>query len=63
MCRLEKIKNERDEQKVKNTLKDVQLAAINNINLLIPIITAVKEYATLGEISDCLRSVFGEYSI
>ena len=63
LCRLEKIKNERDEQKVKNTLKDVQLAAINNINLLIPIITAVKEYATLGEISDCLRSVFGEYSI
>ena len=63
LSRLAKIKNEREPKKVKDALNDIQLAATNNNNLLIPIIVAVKEYATLGEISDCLRSVFGEYSI
>jgi methylmalonyl-CoA mutase N-terminal domain/subunit len=30
-------------------------------NLMPPILTAVESYATLGEISDALRSVWGEF--
>ena len=35
--------------------------AQSDANLLPPIIEAVKAYATLGEICDVLREVFGEY--
>jgi methylmalonyl-CoA mutase N-terminal domain/subunit len=30
-------------------------------NIMYPIIDAVRNYATVGEISDALREVFGEY--
>ena len=63
LSRLAKVKSKRDPKKVSDALKNIKLAAINNKNLLNPMISAVKEYVTLGEISDCLRSVFGEYTI
>ena len=63
LSRLAKVKFKRDPKKVSNALKNIKLAAMNNKNLLNPMISAVKEYVTLGEISDCLRSVFGEYTI
>ena len=63
LSRLAKVKSKRDPKKVSDALKNIKLAAINNKNLLKPMISAVKEYVTLGEISDCLRSVFGEYTI
>ena len=63
LSRLAKVKSKRDPKKVSDALKNIKLAAINNKNLLNPMISAVKEYVTLGEISDCLRSVFGEYII
>jgi methylmalonyl-CoA mutase N-terminal domain/subunit len=31
------------------------------LNLMKPILKCVKEYATIGEISDTLREVYGEY--
>jgi len=55
------LKNERDNQKVENTLKSLKSAAATDANLMPFIIDAVKAYATLGEICDILREVFGEY--
>jgi methylmalonyl-CoA mutase N-terminal domain/subunit len=39
----------------------VRRAAKGKDNLMPPILAAVKASATLGEISDALRDVFGEY--
>jgi len=46
---------------VKNCLEHLEAAAKNGTNLMPFVIAAVENYATLGEIADCLRSVFGEY--
>ena len=42
-------------------LEKLQRAAQSDENLMPFIINAVKSYCTVGEISDVLRSVFGEY--
>ena len=44
-----------------NPLSVLRDAAKGESNLMLPILTAVKEYATLGEICGVLRDVFGEY--
>lgn len=59
--KLEKLKSKRDNAKVKELLEKIEDAARNDKNLMPPILEAVKSYATLGEISDSLRKVFGEY--
>ncbi|MDI6805893.1 MAG: methylmalonyl-CoA mutase family protein [Candidatus Bathyarchaeia archaeon] len=60
--RLKQIKQQRKQTKVKETLDKLRLAAEKeNVNLMPFIIQAVKEYATIGEICDTLREVFGEY--
>jgi methylmalonyl-CoA mutase N-terminal domain/subunit len=60
--RLKQIKQQRNKTKVKEMLDKLRLAAEKeNVNLMPLIIQAVKEYATLGEICDTLREVFGEY--
>ena len=46
---------------MKATLTTVEETARTDRNLLPPILDAVKAYATVGEISDALRRVFGEY--
>jgi methylmalonyl-CoA mutase N-terminal domain/subunit len=61
---VEKIKNlkaERDNIAVANNLKKLKEAAAGEENLMPFILIAVESYATLGEIADTLRSVFGEY--
>jgi len=58
---LSKVKEKRDDKKVKESLKAVREAAKSDKNLMYPIVEAVKAYATLGEISDILREEFGEY--
>ncbi len=58
---LEKLKSERDNSKVKGVLGDLKKAAQGKDNLMPVILEAVKAYATLGEICDELRDVFGEY--
>lgn len=55
------LKKERHNDKVANCLNKVRLHATNSENLMPSVIEAVENFCTLGEISDCLRSVFGEY--
>ncbi len=59
---LARIKNQRNKGKVNEALTNVRKAAEDEKTNLIPLIlTAVNEYATLGEICNTLREVFGEY--
>ncbi|WP_287585456.1 methylmalonyl-CoA mutase family protein [Candidatus Borrarchaeum sp.] len=60
--RLAKIKKERDNLKVQDSLNEIKRIARSDENLMTCIIDAVKAYATLGEICDTLRDVFGEYT-
>jgi methylmalonyl-CoA mutase N-terminal domain/subunit len=59
--RLRRLRAERDAAAVQEALRHVEQAARGTENLLPPILAAVEAYATVGEISDCLRKVFGEY--
>ena len=59
--RLRKLRAKRDATRVTACLKEVESAARENRNLMPTILQAVKAYATVGEISDALRRVFGEY--
>jgi len=59
--KLKRLREERDALAVQNSLKAVEAAARSDKNLMPDIIEAVENYTTLGEISDVLRKVFGEY--
>lgn len=59
--KINSLKKERNNNEVNMALMNLSGAAKSNQNLMPFILTAVKAYATLGEISDCLRDVFGEY--
>ena len=59
--RLKQLKGERDSGEVEKSLAALKRAAEGDANLMPPIIDAVKAYATLGEICDVMRGVFGEY--
>jgi methylmalonyl-CoA mutase N-terminal domain/subunit len=59
--KLKKLKSERDEGTVKENLAQLKQAAEGSENLMPPILDAVKAYATLGEICDVMREVYGEY--
>ena len=59
--KIEKVKRDRDSNQVGTTLKNLKKAAEGTDNLIPPVVEAVKAYATLGEIADVLREVFGEY--
>ncbi|MGD8561889.1 MAG: methylmalonyl-CoA mutase family protein, partial [Desulfarculaceae bacterium] len=58
---LAKLKDQRDNQAVKQGLAALKKAALGDDNLMPPILDCVRSYATLGEICDTLRQVFGEY--
>ena len=59
---LDKVRSERDARKVEESLQRLRNAAAEeNANTMPFIIDAVKTYATVGEISDALRAVFGTY--
>ena len=59
--RLRMIKKQRDNAKVKEVLEDLRKAAEKDENLMPTILKAVKAYATVGEICNVLREVYGEY--
>jgi methylmalonyl-CoA mutase N-terminal domain/subunit len=59
--RLRELRASRDQAGVDRSLKEVGEAARGTENLLIPMREALKARATLGEVSDALREVFGEY--
>jgi methylmalonyl-CoA mutase, N-terminal domain len=59
--KLQKLREERDNDVVKSSLAKLKKGAKGDDNLMPLILEAVKAYATLGEICDTLREVFGEY--
>jgi methylmalonyl-CoA mutase N-terminal domain/subunit len=59
--RLNAVRAKRNSRAVGEALDRVESAAIGETNLMPPIIEAVESLATLGEISNRLRRVFGEY--
>ncbi|MDN5336685.1 MAG: methylmalonyl-CoA mutase, N-terminal domain [Synergistales bacterium] len=59
---LKSVKEKRDGEAVRRALEEIRKAARDeNLNLMPPIIEAVKVYATEGEICGVLREEFGEY--
>ncbi|MCB2181431.1 MAG: methylmalonyl-CoA mutase family protein [Desulfobulbaceae bacterium] len=58
---LARLKKKRNSENVSLALDDLNQAAQNDTNLFPYVLNAVKEYATLGEICNVLRKVFGEY--
>lgn len=60
--RLQKVRAKREPEAVSGALDKIEQAAREEENLMPHIIDAVEVYATIGEISDRLRAVFGEYS-
>jgi methylmalonyl-CoA mutase, N-terminal domain len=59
--RLRRWMRERDGRRVKESLQLVQKAACATDNIMFSLLTAVEAGATVGEISDTFRAVFGEY--
>ncbi len=59
--RLQNLKSHRDAAKVKQCLNKLKNAAASKDNVVPHILSCVESYATLGEISDALREVWGEY--
>jgi methylmalonyl-CoA mutase, N-terminal domain len=61
IARLKKVKAERNQRAVASALAKVEAAARGTDNLMPPVLEAVKAYATLGEVSDVFRKVWGQY--
>jgi methylmalonyl-CoA mutase N-terminal domain/subunit len=61
LVRLRRLKQRRDNGKVKRALTDLRQSAENNDNIMEPMLECVRMYATIGEVSDALRDVFGLY--
>ncbi len=59
--RLSRLKSERDNAKVASALKRIEQAARGSDNVMPTLVDAAMEYATVGEMTDVLRSVFGQY--
>ncbi len=59
--RLQKIRAERNAAVARGALERVEASARDGSNLMPPIIEAVRSWCTLGEISDAMRRVFGDY--
>ncbi|MHA1989402.1 MAG: acyl-CoA mutase large subunit family protein [Candidatus Hodarchaeales archaeon] len=59
--KVKKLKETRDKKKVETTLKNLENAAKEGDNLLSFILDAVRAYGTIGEISNILRGIWGEY--
>jgi methylmalonyl-CoA mutase N-terminal domain/subunit len=60
-ARVAALKRSRDARRVRRALDDLQDAARGTGNLMPPIVEASRAYATLGEMCDALREVWGEY--
>ncbi len=61
VARLQALRAKRDSARTRAALEELIRRAKTNENLLPSILCAVEAYATVGEISDALRTVFGEY--
>jgi methylmalonyl-CoA mutase N-terminal domain/subunit len=61
VARVRRFRAERNQDEVRHALDDVRAAARGTQNLLPPMRAALQAHATLGEVSDALREVFGVY--
>ena len=59
--RVRALRESRNAEACRTALEDVSRAATSGSNLVPPIIAAVEANATVGEIADAMRAVFGEY--
>lgn len=59
--RLKELKKDRDNQAVKNALKALEKAAREEKNVMSYLLECCKSYATVGEMSNVFRDVFGEF--
>jgi methylmalonyl-CoA mutase N-terminal domain/subunit len=59
--RVRALRAKRDAESCNKAISDVEAAARSGTNLMPPILSAVEASATVGEISDAMRRVFGEY--
>src|SRR5271167_2379912 len=60
--RVARVRAERNSAAAQEAVARVQQAARDGNNLMPPIVDAIRGWCTLGEISDAMRKVFGEYS-
>jgi methylmalonyl-CoA mutase N-terminal domain/subunit len=60
-ARVVALRGRRDAERTRRALEDLKDAARGTDNLMPPILEASRAYATLGEMCDALREVFGEY--
>jgi len=61
VAKLERLKRERDNIAIQRALDRLRVAARSTENVMLPILDAVRAYATIGEMCDALREVWGEY--
>jgi len=61
LARLAQLKNTRNADQVTRALDRLRAAAATDDNIMVPILNAVRSYATIGEMCDALRAVWGEY--
>jgi len=61
LSRLTQVRSSRNQTRVRETLADLKKAATDGLNIMPFLISSVKAYATLGEIMDTLKDVYGEY--
>ena len=61
LARLEELRRTRDNQRVRQTLDALRETARGTGNTMYPLMDCVRAYATVGEMCDALREVWGEY--
>jgi methylmalonyl-CoA mutase, N-terminal domain len=59
--RVRQLRRDRDNDRVRRALDEVKRAADGTANTMVPLIEAARAYATVGEMCDALRAVWGEY--
>jgi methylmalonyl-CoA mutase N-terminal domain/subunit len=60
--KIKQVKAQRDNEQVKELLQTLDSNARADVNLMPTILAAAENYATLGEIADVMRNVFGEFT-
>lgn len=63
LARLARVKGTRDAARVRSTLAALEIAAAQDGNVLEAAVEAARARATVGEISDALRAVFGDHAM
>jgi methylmalonyl-CoA mutase N-terminal domain/subunit len=63
IAKLKKLRSERDNEAVKAALENLATACKQGENTILPTIEAAKTYATLGEIYQTMREIYGEVTV